>query len=444
MPRLSFKLGFRSTEMNALDLPVEIRKPNSVLVARARSSQTIDLPAGEYYVTTRLPAGQQITRSADLRAVEAHELALEPDPEDAWDHEWDEERHFLDRARPPRQRGEGERASLRAAAAVIPADLALEASADAPAPQAAGVTGQAAPSDGPPSLRVFSGNLLQDQRQLEPPEAVLQLQQFEAGSIVYFKVQAPRLVVVQLLEAGAPALNLVVPPEARLAVSRRPTMESGTTGVYKMEAFTRNSVANLQLRYCRQGAYQRAADAAASERLLHDKIEDPVAAAVGAYSLLRIGDLDRLHEWTENLRQWFGWLPDGSAIRGEHLARLGRHADALAAFAELPARGLPVVADGLVYTYERVKLYSRLTPDQSAGVDTGLARGLFAKIERFASLVHRQRALTSFPGVDPAQPSFSPIPSGPRLEKALELHWLRAPAPRARATGQAEASASST
>ena len=69
--------------------------------------------------------------------------------------------------------------------------------------------------------------------------------------------------------------------------------------------------------------------AVVSEDLLYGKVADPIAACVGAYTLLRLGELDRLHEWTENLKNWFDWLPDGLAIRAEHLARRGQHAQAL-------------------------------------------------------------------------------------------------------------------
>ncbi len=405
--------------MNALDLPIEVRKPSSALVARTRSSQAVDLPPGVYYVTTRLPAGQQITRSVDLTGG-SRQLRLEPDPEDAGDHEWDEQRHFLDPARPAAMaRGRAEWAAPEEAA---PAPGTLDA-----APPPAGAGAESALVEGRGALRVFSGNLLLGPGTLEAATVVLRLQQFEAGRVVYLGVQASSPVVVQLLEVGSAALNQVVPPGARLAVSHRPTPEIKAGSLFKLEAFTRNPIANLQLRYCRQGAYRRAGSAAESERLLYEKIDDPVAAAIGAYSLFRIGALERLHDWTANLDAMFPWLPDGAAIRGEHLARLGRHVEALAAFARLPERGLPVVADGLFYAVERMKLYSRLSPERSEGVGVEQARAVLAKLERFAGVVHQQRPLTSFPGVDPARPDARLLRAGEAFPGMLQLDWLVAP-----------------
>jgi hypothetical protein len=37
-------------------------------------------------------------------------------------------------------------------------------------------------------------------------------------------------------------------------------------------------------------------------------MSDPIAAAVGAYALLRFAELDRLHDWTANLYDRFPYL----------------------------------------------------------------------------------------------------------------------------------------
>src|SRR5439155_215308 len=80
----------------------------------------------------------------------------------------------------------------------------------------------------------------------------------------------------------------------------------------------------------RQAAASADAYVDQAESLILQKRLDAVSAAVGAYLVLRLGQTARLGDWTENLRQWFPWLPDGAAIRGEPLARVGRHAEALA------------------------------------------------------------------------------------------------------------------
>ena len=51
MSMLSFESGFTSPELNSLDLPVEIRKPDLTVAARCLSSQPVELAPGTYYVT---------------------------------------------------------------------------------------------------------------------------------------------------------------------------------------------------------------------------------------------------------------------------------------------------------------------------------------------------------------------------------------------------------
>ena len=56
-----------------------------------------------------------------------------------------------------------------------------------------------------------------------------------------------------------------------------------------------------------------------AEDLLHDKMINPVRAAIGGYFLLKIGELNRLHDWANNLANWFDWLPDGWIIHATQL-----------------------------------------------------------------------------------------------------------------------------
>ena len=57
-----------------------------------------------------------------------------------------------------------------------------------------------------------------------------------------------------------------------------------------------------------------------AEKLLREKRLSSVGAVVGAYVLLRLGETERLHDWTSNLFNLFA-LPDPAVIYAEHLAR---------------------------------------------------------------------------------------------------------------------------
>ena len=154
------------------------------------------------------------------------------------------------------------------------------------------------------------------------------------------------------MQLGRPAVNIALPASTRgctVAIRREPDR-------YWLEVHPDNSTANVLLGYAQNNLAQQQASTA--KQLLFDKVDDPIAASIGAYSLLRFGEVERLHDWTQNLMDWFAWLPDGAAIRGEQLARLGDHKSAAPAFLQAVNRGLPVFSDGVKFTYERLRAYA--------------------------------------------------------------------------------------
>jgi hypothetical protein len=184
---------------------------------------------------------------------------------------------------------------------------------------------------------------------------------------------------------------------------------------YWIEVHPRNQNASLLLSY----AQNRLGDEEAklAERLLYDKFADPLAAAVGAYSLLRVSSLTRLHDWTANLMHSFPALPDGAAVRGEHLARLGRHEEAFEAFVEVTHRGLPIFSDGVRFTYDRLRYYA----DESSGMP-GMQDRLHEareRLKKFVNAIDFTKTVTTFAGIDPNQPKSTP--SGPPLPGGIEV-----------------------
>jgi len=94
---------------------------------------------------------------------------------------------------------------------------------------------------------------------------------------------------------------------------------------------------------------------------LFEKVDNPIAAAGGAYVLVRLpaGETKVRPDWVpwlRNLRNWFPWLPDGSILDGwAHLQGIGRTPNvnkATAAFIEAVDRGLPFYSSGVKLLYE--------------------------------------------------------------------------------------------
>jgi hypothetical protein len=134
------------------------------------------------------------------------------------------------------------------------------------------------------------------------------------------------------------------------------------------------------------------------EYLLGEKVSDPIAAVAGAVALLRMNALDRLHDWTANLANWFPWLPDGAAVRAEHLALAGSHVEAAGLLRTLPDRGLPILSPVLGFAADRVRSYSAYWPD-----DLELRRTM-ELLTRYAVATDFSQPVTTFSGRDPDSP----------------------------------------
>lgn len=120
--------------------------------------------------------------------------------------------------------------------------------------------------------------------------------------------------------------------------------------------------ADTLLGYLQRGLFEDArllseSDELLAETLLFAKRQDPVAAAAGAFALLYLGALDRLHDWTSNLAEWFEWLPDGQVALAEHMARLGKHEVACELLRDLPKRGIPALSVAVSCAADRLRTY---------------------------------------------------------------------------------------
>jgi hypothetical protein len=88
--------------------------------------------------------------------------------------------------------------------------------------------------------------------------------------------------------------------------------------------------------------------------MLYEKIQNPLAAAAGAYVLLGNPESDRpeyWHDWVRNLMKYFPWLPDGAILYGKVLLGHSRDQNNLKqardCFLEGFRRGLPFFSKGV-------------------------------------------------------------------------------------------------
>ena len=405
---LGFELTFKANELKHLDLPVEIRKPNMVLVQRVLASEKVELDPGTYYVGIKMPAGQESWAEVKVSPGRGNQtIRLGPEPSEALASESQElQRYFAPTYVTPQIEeltylalivAAAAGALIGAAAAYVVkgnSGLAIALSAAVGGGLAAFLLSKVLRPGyavykrrvHEAHLRKFDGNVLTGdlkENYWAPRKETVKT----TDELIEISLEGEnRGQIIQLLQTDEPAVNVVLPAwqerGCRVVLKKQPDAR------YSLEVHLKNTEAELLLRYWEQGRWQLAAnvagsDAISAERLLYDKLKHPISAAVGGYALLRLGALDRLHDWSANLME-FGWLPDGAAVRGEHLARIGEHRKALQAFCALRERGLPYFSDGLNYAVDRLRRYQSLGEKHFDAKDLKDCADTLARLEPFS------------------------------------------------------------
>ena len=448
MRGVEFELTFKTDALKQLDLPVEIRKPNMVLVKRALATEKVDLEPGAYYVGIKMPAGQESWSEVKVGdEVGYQKIKLGPEREQVVSSIQTD-----DAARTPASTSQELQQYFAPAYVTTPTEeltyLALIVAAVAGALivgiivyLATGGESKLLTTGGlavggiasdlllkkvlrpgytalqqrmrEARLRQFKGNVLTGECRGDDDWSSIKQNVKATGELIEIGFEGRNQnQIIQLLQSGEPAVNVVIPAwqERGCLV----VLKKQSDARYSLEVHLKHTEAELLLRYWEQGRWQLAANALSStavtaESLLYQKTQHPISAAIGAYALLRLGALDRLHDWSKNLMNWFQWLPDGAAIRGEHLARMGEHKQALQAFCVLRERGLPYFSDGLSYAIDRLRLYQNLGQKQFDPQELENCVATLKHLEPFSYFTDFSKPLTTFTGLDPNKPDAQPV-----------------------------------
>lgn len=102
-----------------------------------------------------------------------------------------------------------------------------------------------------------------------------------------------------------------------------------------------------------------------AQELLYYKLDNPLAAAAGAYVLLTTEDSDdpkHWHRWVSNLMNWFHWLPDGAIqhawVRLRHQKNESDRLEARESLLKGYRRGLPFYSRGVKLLLDGLTLFA--------------------------------------------------------------------------------------
>lgn len=190
-----------------------------------------------------------------------------------------------------------------------------------------------------------------------------------------------RMYVLELSGEQIPTLYVGLPPHSRLKCLVKPTTgPQGAVHPLDIAVSTDNWASEALIALLTAGAMEEAAtltNAEKAERLLFEKNEDPAAAAVGGYFLLKMGELGRMHNWANNLANRFPYLPDGAVIHAWQLLQEKQntiqHIKTISdRLVEALRRGIPVYTEGFRLLYRGLKMVSSHYGGQNLLVNTAL------------------------------------------------------------------------
>ncbi len=163
--------------------------------------------------------------------------------------------------------------------------------------------------------------------------------------------QPPRILTV--FEQSGARLVVRVPGNATRIWARADVLRGRAAVSYSVRVATVAPAADTIASYLQRGDLYSAEAMAQwineAAGFLFDKMDDPYAAAVGAYLLLRLKRFDAMQDWARNLASRFEFLPDGCVIWAWQLIHQQPSNDAEIRKYLLMAvdRGLPLYSEGL-------------------------------------------------------------------------------------------------
>lgn len=322
----------------ASDMPpasVEVVAPDYSTVGRVwlspNSSQEMEVPSEGSFLRVHLASGQSVTLKDPgnlQRTISLSDLASRlPTASDT--------------VSPRTRRSTRREVQRRASAPVAPSERPVVLGM-APGSEVAELDG---------GLRV---SLIDDAKVVEVADVC------EEGTAALFRPSLIQVRYLLTLETPDGTTRVRLPGSAQEIAVRSNELEDGQR-IASVRVRTSSATADALAGYLHRGDLYSAASMAdwaeRAEDLLQDKMADPFAAVVGAYLLLRTRQIERLHDWTQNLFNRFPGIPDAAVIRAWHLIHLRQgETEIRQLFARALDGPLPTFTEGLRLLSDGVRL----------------------------------------------------------------------------------------
>lgn len=249
----------------------------------------------------------------------------------------------------------------------------------------------------------------------------------ETGRLIRFESLPEGVSCLQVGGSSVPWKCIAIPPltTCKVLIQAAPKHSKHPLDV---TVASDNLALESLLAYLRRGQVEMASEienkqARLAEELVFQKHQDPIAAAVGGYFLLRINDHERLHNWANNLANWLTWMPDGAIIHAWQLIAEYRESSgadqskldqARERLIEAVERGYPIYSVGL-----RLLCDGLILCDQSAEREDAEIRAALKKAGAYYSAADLSTSTTTFLGETPYHPSPQPLNGVPENQTGL-------------------------
>jgi hypothetical protein len=400
--KVSFNLDPEALGFGGLEVPVEVCRPDMSVVGRyLHTAREVDLEAGSYFVSARLPSGETTLAHVEVSEGDRSLVDLMP----LRDVRRTNPEAFAVEAFGPTHVGRNPVDKLgRGLVSAPPLRLATS------------VAQEVEPfGDGGVAVAFYAGNLLTERGYWESVHADFG-QPYGDGSFVEWGLPPRRdPLYLRMERKGQPDVNVAVPVSATRGCVLRIDSAPGLQPRARFRLAHPQANAVLGYRWTNELDLAEQALRAASfdaGHLFDERGGDAVAGVVLAYALLRKNDQVDVEALTRRLSSAFPSSPDAWAVRAEYLARTGSHGEALKALFRMGKAGVPIFVEGLSMAIDRLRPYS----EDAEGDGPSESQALLSRLSAICMACDLHQPTTTFANVLEERTFLPPVPSSARID----------------------------